>query len=384
MSEAQRTPVRGLVFHGPVRAPMVEELLLDPPGRGEVRVRMLASGVCHSDLHVVDGEWQRPAGVVLGHEGAAIVEELGAGVDERAPDAPFDAGGLRVGDLVVLVWTAPCGACAACTRGQVWLCRDPRGAGHRLAPDQVRVHRADGSGLGVYSGIGTFCSRQVVAAEAAIAIDPATPPPVAALIGCAASTGVGAVRNTAAVGAGESVVVIGLGGVGLAALMAAVDVGADPVVAVDVEPGKLELAGELGATEALMPEAFATFAASLPDGGLDHVLECSGRIETAELAVRAVRTGGTVTLVGMTPMGDRLGIDVYRFVEDGTRLLGSNYGSIVPTRDVPRIAADASAGRLPLDRLISETIGLDEVDAAFEAMRRREGGRRIVVFDRSA
>lgn len=375
------TTVRGLVYHGPGRPPTIEDLRLDLPGPGEVRVRMVAAGVCHSDLHVIDGDWQRPSEVVLGHEGAAVIDALGPGVAERAPSDPLDAGGLRVGDLVVLAWTAPCGSCPACLRGEAWLCSAPSGSGHRLDPDSVRLRWEDGSPLGVYSGIGTFCSGQVVAAAAAIPVDPRTPPAVAALIGCAATTGVGAVRSTAGVRAGESVVIMGLGGVGLAALMAAVDAGAGMVIAVDVEPAKLELARTLGATATAVPGILLALAADLPSGGPDHVLECIGLAETAELALRAVRPGGTVTLVGMTAQGVTAGVDVYRFVEDGKRLLGSNYGSSVPARDFPRIAADAVAGRLPLERLISETIGLGGVAGALEAMRRRDGARRVVLFE---
>jgi S-(hydroxymethyl)glutathione dehydrogenase / alcohol dehydrogenase len=378
--EVGGTRVRGLVHHGPGHPLTVEDLWLDPPGPGEVRVRMVGSGVCHSDLRVVDGEWQRPAGVVLGHEGAGIVEELGPGVAERARGRPLESGGLRVGDLVVLAWTAPCGSCAACARGEAWLCSEPNGAGHRLDPGSVRLRRGDGSAVGVYSGIGTFCSGQVVAVQAAIAVDPRTPPAVAALIGCAATTGVGAVRHTAGVRAGESVVILGLGGVGLAALMAAVDAGAGTVIAVDVEATKLELARALGATATAVPEALPELVSGRPSGGPDHVFECIGLAETAELALRVVRPGGTVTLVGMTAMGVTAGVDVYRFVEDGKRLLGSNYGSAVPVRDFPRLAADVVAGRLPLQRLISDTIALDGVTSALEAMRRRDGARRVVLF----
>ena len=214
---------RGLVFQGAARPLEIEELVLDEPKRGEVLVRMVASGVCHSDLYVADGEWERPANVVLGHEGAAIVEALG-------PDVPKDA--LREGDLVVLAWTAPCGYCAACRRAEPWLCTQPRGSGHRLQPDDVRLRRKDGTPIGAYSGIGTFGERQVVAHEAAIPIDPGTPPELAALIGCAVTTGFGAVVNTARVRAGESVVVIGAGGVGLSAIMGARFAVATPIVVI--------------------------------------------------------------------------------------------------------------------------------------------------------
>ena len=159
-----RTLVRAAVFLGASAGFRLEELLLDPPGPGEVRVRMLASGVCHSDLHVLDGDWERPSPVAMGHEGAGIVEALGPGVGSR----PGDPG---VGDLVVLAWTAPCGACPACVRGEGFLCADPRGAGHRRVAADVRLRRPDGTPVGVYSGIGTMASHQVVAAEAAIPVD---------------------------------------------------------------------------------------------------------------------------------------------------------------------------------------------------------------------
>lgn len=362
------TNARGAVFTGAGRPLSIEPFTLDAPGPGEVLVAMVGSGVCHSDLHVVDGEWARPTDVVLGHEGAGVVEAVGEGVTSP-----------RVGDLVVLSWTAPCEACRACRRGESWLCSAPRGGGHRLGADQVRARRPDGSPLGVYGGVGTHASHQVVDAAAAIAVDPRTPHDVAALIGCAATTGVGAVRNTARVGAGESTVVIGLGGVGLSALMAAVDAGAQ-VIAIDSQPDKLALATELGAAHALEPGQAAEGVRRSTEGGADHVIEAIGLVTTSELALACVRPGGTVTLVGMIPQADRIPIDGYRFVEDGIRLLGSNYGSMVPTRDVPAIASDVVSGRLPLGRLVTEHIPLEAIDDALAAMRRREGARRVIVW----
>jgi S-(hydroxymethyl)glutathione dehydrogenase / alcohol dehydrogenase len=361
--DAQPIPTRGVVFRGPGSPPRIEELTLDPPKRGEVRVRLAAAGVCHSDLHVVDGEWERPAGVVMGHEGAGWVEELGEGVTD-----------LDVGDLVVLAWTAPCRTCDRCLNGEPWLCSRPDGGGHRLGPGLARLHRDDGEVIGAYSGIGTFGERQVVAASAAIRVDPRTPPEIAALIGCAATTGVGAVRNTARVRAGESVAVIGLGGVGLSALIAAVAEGAVPVTAIDTSPAKFELALRAGAHRTLVASD------AVQSAGADHVLECIGLVETVEAAIDLARPGGTVTLVGMTPQGQRAVLDVYRFVEDGKTIRGSNYGSSDPAKDFPAIADDYLRGRLPLDSLISERIGLDRLDDAFDGMRRGDGARRVIVF----
>ena len=363
MDDLQAVTVRGAVFNGPRQSVSIEELALDPPQRNEVLVRLAAAGVCHSDLHVVDGAWERPAGVVLGHEGAGWVEAIGEGVTRVEP-----------GDLAVLAWTAPCGRCIPCGRDEPWLCANPDGGGHRLSPAVARLHRADGAPVGAYSGVGTFGERQVVAESAAIRVDARTPPEIAALIGCAVATGVGAIRNTARVDAGASVVVVGLGGVGLSAVMGAAMVGAHPITAIDTSPAKLELAVRAGAHRTLLAGEASQAT------GADHVLECIGLVETVELAVELVRPGGVVTLVGMTPQDQRANFDVYRLVEDGKQIRGSNYGSSVPARDFPQIATEYLGGRLPLDLLVTDRIRLDELDGALDAMRRGDGARRVIVY----
>jgi S-(hydroxymethyl)glutathione dehydrogenase/alcohol dehydrogenase len=373
------TETRGAVFRAPRQPLRIEELVLDPPGSGEVEVRMLASGVCHSDLHVVDGEWQRPPNLVLGHEGAGRVEAVGPGVAERFPS-------LAPGALVVLAWTAPCGRCPACLRGEGWLCAQPIGTGHRLADGDVRLRRPDGAPVGAYCGIGTFGERQVVAAEAAIPVDPRTPIEVAALVGCAVTTGVGAVLQTARVEPGASVVIVGLGGVGLSALLGARVAGADPMVVLDARPEKLDLARELGATAAVrvdpsdMPAALRSALAAGAAGGFDHAFECIGLVGTVELAVDLVRPGGSATLVGMTRQGDRAGIDVYGFVDGGKRILGSNYGSSMPAEAFPRLCSLHLEGQLPVERLVSERISLDGLEDAFAKMRAGDGARRVIVY----
>ncbi len=218
---------------------------------------------------------------------------------------------------------------------------------------------ANGEAVGAYSGIGTFGERQVVAASAAIKIDPRTPPEIAALIGCAVTTGIGAVRHTASVQAGESVVVIGLGGVGLSAVIGAVAEGANPVTAIDTSQAKLELAIRAGAHRALL----ATDADEA--AGADHVLECIGLVETVELAIDLVRPGGTVTLVGMTPQGQRASFDVYRFVEEGKTIRGSNYGSADPGEGLPGHRRGVSRGQAATR------------PADFRADRPRAAGRRV-------
>ena len=277
------------------------------------------------------------------------------------------------GDLVVLAWTAPCGAArraAATNRG---CAASPTAAVIGWRQRTSGSTGPSGEPIGAYGGIGTFGERQVVAASAAIKVDPRTPPEVAALIGCAVTTGIGAVRNTAQVQAGESVVVIGLGGVGLSAVMGAVEEGAHPVTAIDTSPAKLELAIRAGAHRTLLADEADQAAPA------DHVLECIGLVETVELAIDLVRPGGTVTLVGMTPQGQRASFDVYRFVEDGKPIRGSNYGSAVPARDFPEIArvSRRQAAARPVDHGAHRPGGLDD---AFEAMRRGDGARRVIVY----
>ena len=372
----------GVVFLGPGTME-IAPFRVDPPGPGEVRIRMAASGVCHSDLHVLDGDWTRPAPTVMGHEGAGWVESVGPNPGTNGP---------RVGDFVVLAWTAPCGRCASCRRAEGWLCLSPAGSGHRLRPADVRIRRPDGSALGAYSGIGTLGSVQVVAADAAIRVDLRTDPAVAALIGCAITTGVGAVTRTARVRPGGSVAVIGLGGVGLAAVLGARLAGARRIVAIDRLAAKLDRAIELGATDAIVaaasPAATAAAVRSLlADAGtlgiadgVDHAFETSGTVSGVETAVAVVRPGGTTVLVGMPAQGARVGLDVYAFVESGARILASNYGSAVPAEIFPEIARQAVNGSLPVERLIEARIGLAGVPAAFDALRRGDGARRVVIF----
>ena len=388
----------GIVFLGP-GAFEIARYRVDPPGPGEVRVRMAASGICHSDLHVLDGHWARPAPLVMGHEGAGWVESVGPeaaggpGATGRlsvaaAPEPPRRV--PRVGDLVVLAWTAPCGRCAACLRDEGWLCLSPAGSGHRRAPGDIRIRRPDGTPLGAYSGIGTMGSVQVVAADAAIPVDPRTDPAVAALIGCAVTTGVGAVTRTARVQLGQTVAVVGLGGVGLAAVLGARLAGARRIVAIDRLPAKLDRAAELGATDLLVagadPSETAASLRAIRAGwgegrdGVDHSFDASGSIAGIETALAAVRPGGTTTLVGMPPQAARLELDVYSFVESGARILASNYGSAVPSEIFVELARHSVEGSLPLERLVEERIGLADVAAAFEALRRGDGARRVIVF----
>jgi len=363
---ASQTETRAAVL-GEAGAPLtVETLVLEPPREGEVLVRLGASGVCHSDLHVRDGDWKRPLPAVLGHEGAGVVEGVGAGVTS-----------VRAGDHVVLSWWYPCRRCRFCATGRTWACSGTR-AGESLLPDgTTRLSRASGEAVRAYLAIGTFSERAVVPESAAISIAPEVPFEVASLIGCAVTTGVGAVLNTASVPEGASVIVLGCGGVGLSVLMGATLAGATPIVAVDSSKDKLELAGDLGATHAV---ASAQEARGLLPEGADFVFEAIGLPATIEEVPGLLAPGGTGVLVGLTPQGVAVSFDAYTFVDRGLRLLGSNYGSSDPTVDFPRIADLYLEGLLPLDRLVSHRIGLEEIEAAFDAMRRAERARSVVVF----
>jgi Zn-dependent alcohol dehydrogenase len=375
--------VRAAVLERPGAAARTEELDLAEPGPAEVRVRMLASGVCHSDLHVRDGEWDRPGPIVMGHEGAGLVEAVGPRRTEAGPSEDASAE-LHVGQPVALSWLIPCGTCAACRSGRPWACPDSPSFRHRMLDGGTRWSRRDGEPVLTYCAIGTLAEASVVPAAAAIPIPRGIDPAAAALIGCCVATGVGAVTKTAEVPAGASVAVIGLGGVGLSCVMGAVLAGASRIVAVDRIPSKLDAAVAVGATDAVRagddPAATLAELRGLTAGGPDFVFEAIGRRETIELAVEALPLGGTAVLVGMTPYGIRASFDVYPFVDGSRRILGSNYGFADPSADFARYARLHLEGRLPIDRLVDRRIELDGLEDAFDAMRAGRFTRQVVVF----
>jgi S-(hydroxymethyl)glutathione dehydrogenase/alcohol dehydrogenase len=352
----------------------IEEIELEEPRAGEVRVRMTASGVCHSDLHVRDGEWDRPGPIVMGHEGAGVVEAVGPGVET-----------LRVGQPVALSWLVPCGTCRACTSGRPWACSASPSFRHAMPDGTTRLRRrTDGTPILSYCAIGTMAEASVVPVAAAIPMPDGVDPAVAALIGCCVTTGVGAVLKTAEVPAGASVAVIGLGGVGLSVVMGAVLAEASHIVAIDLVERKLAAARGMGATATLIadddPARTIDALRDATDGGPDFVFEAIGRPATVELAIGALPLGGTAVLVGMTPYGARASFEVYPFVDGSRRILGSNYGFADPAVDFPRYAALHLAGHLPIDRLVDRRIGLDDLEDAWEGLRQGAFTRQVIVF----
>jgi S-(hydroxymethyl)glutathione dehydrogenase / alcohol dehydrogenase len=366
-------PVRATVLEKPGAPLRVENLLLDPPADGEVLVRLEASGVCHSDLRLAEGEWGESGPIVLGHEGCGVVEEVGSGVDPA----------LR-GRRVVLNWFAPCLACAACQRGRQWECSGTLALSNRLPDGSTRLHREGGEEVLPYLGLATFGEATVVPAVAAVPVPDGIDPAVAALIGCCVSTGVGAVLKTAEVRPGAVVAVYGLGGVGLSVVMGAALAGAGTIVAVDRTAEKLERATAVGATVGVIAsdddEETRTAVVEATGGGAEFAFEAIGMQRTIELTISSVRTGGTAVLVGMTPFGVRASFDAFEVVDRSVRILGSNYGFAVGSLDFPRYAGLHLAGRLPVEHLVERRISLDDVEDAFEAMRRGEGARRVIEY----
>ena len=350
----------------------IAELELGPPGPGELLVRVRAAGLCHSDLSVIDGSRPRPMPMALGHEAAGEVVEAGP-----------DAGAFRVGDHVVLAFVPSCGACAPCRAGRAALCEPgaaANAAGTLLSGDRHLRGPGDET-LNHHLGVSAFCDHIVVSARSAVLVDDDLPFELAALFGCAVLTGVGAVINAAGVAPGESVAVFGLGGVGLAALLGAVVSGALPIVAVDVVAEKLELARELGATAAIPAgEGAVAEVREATGGGADHAIETVGSERVLADAYAATRRGGTTTSVGLPHPDRMLSIPAVSLVAEERTLKGSYLGSSVPARDLPRLISLHRAGRLPVERLLTHRIALEQVNDGFDRLVRGEAVRQAIVF----
>jgi S-(hydroxymethyl)glutathione dehydrogenase/alcohol dehydrogenase len=367
--------IRAVVLREPGRPVAVEEVELDPPKAEEVLVRVVAAGVCHSDVRLADGElgegrWP----MVLGHEGAGVVEAVGEGVTHVIP-----------GDHVAFCFVPACRTCSYCLAGKPTLCTAAaeHGARGMLMDGTSRLRLPDGSILQHGLRTACFAERTVVAAGGAVPIPRELPLWQAALLGCGVVTGMGAVRNVARIRAGDSVVVFGCGGVGLQVIAGAHLAGADPLVAVDLAPEKLELARAHGATHVVdtAAEVMPTEAVRrLTNGGADFAFEVIGRPETIRLAWDAIRPGGTAVVVGLVPEGVEVSLPAIEFLSDKS-IRGTYYGSGDPAAELPELARLALAGQLDLAKVVTHLDGLDGVEAALERLRRGDGARTVLVVD---
>ncbi len=351
----------------------IGEVTLDGPGPGELLVRVRAAGLCHSDLSVIDGSRPRVMPMVLGHEAAGEVVEIG-------PDTP----GFMPGDAVVFAFVPSCGHCDYCADGRAALCEPGAKANTAgtLLSGARRWQAAAGGELHHHLGVSGFAEYTVVSARSAVRIDRDLPPQIAALFGCAVMTGVGAVINTARVVPGESVAIFGMGGVGLAALLGAVAAGADPIVAVAVLPAKLELARSLGATHTVLagPDA-VNESREATRGGAAYAIETAGVEIALAQAYAATRRGGTTVTVGLPHPQKQFAISAVSLVAEERTVKGSYMGSAVPSRDLPRFIALYRAGRMPVDRLLTQTLKLEDINAAFDRLARGEAVRQVVLFE---
>lgn len=359
----------------------IEEVELAAPGRGEVLLKIHAAGLCHSDLSAINGDRPWPMPIVIGHEAAAEVVELGEGVND-----------LLVGDHVVLIFRPSCGACSSCSVGRPALCA-PGGesnaagtllGGYRRLSTVVHpgVDGSVGGPLNHHLGCAAFAEYATVSRRSVVRIDPALPWDEAALFGCAVITGAGAVFNTAAMQAGSRVAVVGLGGVGFSSLLAAIAGGAREVVAVDRLAAKLELARSLGATacvDASAPDAVERVR-ELTGGGVDYAFEMAGNVGALDLAYRITARGGMTVTAGLPNPAARWPIQAVSLVAEERTLKGSYVGSCVPSRDVPRFIAMYRQGRLAVDRLLSERIGLEEINPALDRLARGESIRQVIMM----
>lgn len=350
----------------------IEELDLALPGSGEILVRIKAAGLCHSDLSVINGDRPRPLPMALGHEAAGIVEQLGDGVHD-----------LAVGDHVVLVFVPSCGHCNPCAEGRPALCEPgaaANGAGSLLSGAR-RITR-NGHTIQHHLGCSAFATHAVVSRRSAIRIDRDLPFEHAALFGCAVLTGVGAVVNTAQVRAGTSVAVVGLGGVGLASVLGAAAAGARQVIAVDLSADKLALARRLGAThtfDAGEPEVVAAIRdATL--GGVDTAIEMAGSTRAFDLAYRITRRGGLTVTAGLPPPDATWAMPVVNLVAEERTIKGSYVGTCVPMRDIPRYVELFRGGRLPVDRLLTGTLALADINHGFDLLHEGKAVRQVVML----
>ena len=366
--------INAAVCYGAHQPIVVEELLLQPPGPGEVLVKMAASGVCYSDYHVIAGHYEHNLPVVLGHEGAGVVAAVGDGVDTVAVD-----------DHVVLNWLPSCGTCFFCERGSTHLCRhfqEPANAGTML-DGTTRMHKADGTPVYQMSMISTWADAVVTPQQSVVKISPDVPLEVCALLGCAVTSGVGAVLNRAQVERGSSVVVVGTGGVGLSVIMGAKLAGAARIIAVDSNPDKAAVAESFGATDFVRAgDSMRSEVAALTGGrGGDYVFEAVGKVALQEACLDITRRGGSLIFVGLPGNDEHMRLPSASVTREEKWVTGSAFGSCCVERDLPMYADLFSQGRLPVDRLVSRRYALADINEAMDEMLAgQQMGRGVVTW----
>lgn len=354
------------------RPAVIEEIDLDPPGTGEVLVKVAAAGLCHSDLSVVNGARPRPLPMVLGHEASGVVEEVGDGVTDLAP-----------GDHVVFVFVPSCGHCVPCNEGRPALCEPgaaANGAGTLLG-GVTRLHK-DGAVVNHQVGVSCFAEYATTSRQSLVKVDKSLPLEEAALFGCAVITGVGAVVNTAKMRPGSTVAVVGLGGVGLNALLGAKMAGARQIIGIDLLDDKLALASQLGA-DATFNAGDANIVEAVRDvtsGGVDYAFEVVGSVKAMELAYKITRRGGETVSSGLSHPDHSFSIQHVNLVAEERTIRGSYLGSCVPARDIPNYISLYQQGRLPVDRLMSERLPLEEINEGFDRLSSGHTVRQLIVF----
>ena len=347
----------------------IEQINIANPGPHEVLIRTAACGLCHSDLHFIEGTYPHPLPAIPGHEAAGIVEAVGSEVRT-----------VKVGDAVVTCLSAFCGHCEYCVTGRMSLCLG--GDTRRKAGEAPRLTRPDGSIVNQMLNLSAYAEMMLVHEHACVAIHPDMPLPQASVIGCAVTTGAGTIFNACKVTPGETVAVIGCGGVGLATINAAKIAGAGRIIAADPMPEKRALAMKLGATDVIDPmdADAAKQIQELTKGGVDHAIEAVGRPASGELAVRSLKRGGTATILGMMPLQHSVGLSAMDLLS-GKKLQGAIMGGNRFPVDIPRLVDFYMRGLLDLDTIISETIPLERINEGFEQMKRGDSARSVIVFD---
>jgi S-(hydroxymethyl)glutathione dehydrogenase/alcohol dehydrogenase len=349
----------------------VEDVSIDTPDRNEVLIQTVASGLCHSDLHFIDGTWPAAYPMLLGHEAAGVVQAVGE-----------DVQGIAVGDHVISCLSIYCGHCDRCLTGHSYLCQNRATTADRAPDAKPRITDADGNAVIQFTGLGSFGEEMLVHQNGVVKISPDMPLDRAALIGCGVTTGVGAVFRSAEVKPGSTVAVIGCGGVGISAVQGAHLAGARMIIAVDLAANKLEWATGLGATHTVNPADGDPVAAvhELTGGGVDYSFECIGLKQTAEQAYGMIRQGGLATVMGMIPLGVNLEIPGADLFLGAKRLQGSLMGSNNFKVDMPHLCDLYMSGRLKLDEMVSRTITLDEINEGFDAMKSGEVVRSVIQY----